>query len=108
MGRLLCVSIYWDGTFNSLPPEFEKAKFFARDNNYTLMMGGDVNARSELWSDAQADSRGKAIEDLLVKYDLDTVNKGNSPTCTVGNKGLIIDITITNGEICHINNWRVS
>ena len=47
-GRILAVSIYWDGTL-AIPRAIEDAMYFARDNNYTLVMAGDMNARNTLW-----------------------------------------------------------
>ena len=76
------------------PPEMEMAMEMARKEGYTLVLGRDSNARSQLVGCEKTDRRGYIIEDLLVKYFLSFQNKGKIATCTAGNAGSIIDITI--------------
>ena len=107
--KILACSIYWDGRIDTFPAEAEGAMKMARENNYILVMGGDANAQNSLFGGSTTNKRGKQIEDLLVQYDLAVANKGNQVTCTAGNPGSIIDITLINGECEHmIKNWRVS
>ena len=98
VGTLLIMSIYWDGRINDPPSQVQEAMKLARNKNYTLVMGGDVNCRNTLFRSNITCKRGRMIEDLLVKYDMQIANRGKRPTCTAGNSGSIIDITLSNGE----------
>ena len=108
-GKLLICSIYWDGRIENFPEEASSAARLAREKDYTLILGGDLNARNTLYGSDITDKRGRVIEDLLVNYDLQSANKGTRPTCVASDKGSIIDATFINGEKAHlIQNWRVS
>ena len=48
----------------------------AREKDFTLVMGGGVNARNVIYGSSSTDSRGMKIEDLLVEFDLEVANKG--------------------------------
>ena len=106
--KILIVSIYWDGRIDTFPEEGEKAIKLAREKDYTLVVGGDLNARNILYGSNTTDKRGFVIEDLLVKYDLEIGNRGKKPTCMASDKGSIIDATFTNGEREVITDWKVS
>ena len=81
-----------------------EAMKLAREKNYTLIFGGggDMNARNTLYGSKTTDTRGKKIEDLMVEYDLQNMNKGNQVTCTSGYPGSVIDATFINGEKEHL------
>ena len=108
LGTLLFVSIYWDGRIDTFPKLAIDAMELARKENYVLIMGDDANARNTLFGSGITCSRGRQIEDLLIRYDLAVCNKGKKPTCTASDKGSIIDITLSNGELDIIQNWKVS
>ena len=108
-GKLLIVSIYWDGRINSFPEQAIEAARLAREKDYTLVLGGDLNARNILFGSDTTDRRGKVIEDLLVEFDLETANRGNRPTCMASHIGSVIDATFINGEKSDlIQGWRVT
>ena len=81
----------------------------ANAKGYTFVFGGDVNARNFLYGCKTTDKRGRQVEDIFSKYGLFTLNIGNTPTCTAGQFGSIIDVTaITSGMESMITNWRVT
>ena len=79
-GKVLACSIYWDGRIANFPREAYEAMKLARERDYTLVLGGDVNARNILFGSKTTDKRGKIIEDLLIEFDLESANKGSPPT----------------------------
>ena len=48
------------------------------------------------------------IEDLVVEYDMCVANTGKTPTCTSGNPGSVIDITLLNSESNILSDGKVS
>ena len=98
VGKLLLVSVYWDGRIDNFPEKAVQAARLARNKNYTLVLGGDMNARSVLYGSNCDDRRGMKIEDFLVEYDLEPANRGKKPTCTASHPGSVIDATFINGE----------
>ena len=97
-GKILATSIYWDGRIDDFPGEAIEAIKMARLNNYTLVLGGDLNARNILYGSDRTDKRGFKIEDILVEFDLTTCNLGSKPTCVASHPGSVIDVTITTSE----------
>lgn len=109
VGKLLVGSIYWDCRIDSFAKEAEEAFKFGREKNYTLVAGGDMNARNAIYGCTSTDTRGKKLEDLLVKYDMSAINNGKKPTCTASDNGLVIDVTLACSERAHlIQQWRVT
>ena len=104
---ILLLSVYWDGTFKNTPPEFERALIIGRKENYKIIFGGDVNARSELWRCENADRRGERLEELFANYDMELANRGQKPTCTASDKGSIIDITAVSDDASYVQDWKV-
>ena len=108
-GKLLVCSVYWDGRIDTFPEKAVEAAKLARHKNYTLVLGGDMNARSVLYGSSTDDRRGMKIEDFLLEYDLEPANRGTTPTCTASHPGSVIDATFVNGEKANlIKNWRVT
>ena len=54
-GKALVVSVYWDGRIDNFPPEAIEGIKMARMNNYTLVLGGDLNARNILYGSNKTD-----------------------------------------------------
>ena len=108
LGNLLFASIYWDGRIDNFPQLAIDAMELARKENYVLILGGDANARNTLFGSDITCARGRQIEDLLVKFDLGICNKGKKATCTASEKGSVIDITVSKGELDIVHNWKVS
>ena len=97
-GKFLVVSLYWDGRIDEFPREASLAMKMAREKDYTLVLGGDSNARNDLFGSDKTEKRGRIIEDLMVEYDLEVANKGKTPTCVASHQGSVIDITLVSGE----------
>ena len=108
-GKLLVTSVYWDGRIDTFPEVARDAAKLAREKDYTLVMGGDYNARNVIFGSSTTDNRGMKIEDIMVTYDLESANKGSTPTCTASHPGSVIDATFINSEKSDlIQDWRVS
>ena len=91
--KILLCSIYWDGRIDSFPNEAVEAMKLANSKGYTILIGGDINARNTIYGSNVTDTRGKIFEEILIKNNLLTLNIGSIPTCTAGNPGSVIDVT---------------
>ena len=93
----------------TVPKEVSRAYELAREKDYIIISGGDLNARNTLYGSSVTDSRGSKIEELSIHYDLAFAeNLGKRPTCTASHPGSVIDATIVSGEHYDlIKNWRV-
>lgn len=108
-GKVVIISLYWDGTFKEIPQEAKNAARYARQNGYTILIGGDANARNTLIGSTTTDTRGRKLEDFFAEYSLSPVNEGNMPTCIRGSSTSVIDFTAVSSEFADkIKNWRVS
>ena len=109
IGKIIIVSIYWDGRINTFPELAIKAMEKANDDGHTLLLGGDANARSIVFGSRENDNRGRILEHIILKNNLTFLNVGSLPTCTAGERGSVIDITaITNTMEDIVSDWRVS
>ena len=108
-GKLLLCSIYWDGRIDTFPQEALEAMKLANLKGYTILLGGDMNARNTIYGSRLTDTRGKVLEDILIRNNLHTLNIGIAPTCMASNPGSVIDMTaITSGMESLISDWKVS
>lgn len=72
------------------------------------VIGGDFNAKSDLWESGCTDGRGDVLSDLISAMDLVVVNHGRVPTFRRGNSTSVIDITLATQSIAaKITNWMV-
>ena len=107
--RILACSIYWDGRISTFPENAIRAMKLANAKGYTLLLGGDLNARNVIYGSNITDTRGKIFEQILIQNNLTTLNIGTVPTCTASQGGSVIDVTtITSGMEDIISDWRVS
>ena len=79
-GTLLLCSIYWDGRIDTFPQEALEAMKLANLKGYTILLGGDMNARNTIYGSRLTDTRGKVLEDtfatdgdFFVAYDAVTI-----------------------------------
>ena len=109
IGKIILCSIYWDGRIDTFPEKAVETIEKANAEGHTLILGGDVNARSKLYGSNETDKRGKYLEKLFLSKNITFLNSGDKPTCTASVKGSVIDITgITNTMEDIVHNWRVS
>ena len=57
--KILACSIYWDGRIDEPPREAIEAARMAREKDYILVLGGDVNAQNTLFGGRITNKRGK-------------------------------------------------
>ena len=109
IGKIIMVSIYWDGRIDSFPQNAIRAMEKANNDGHTVLLGGDANARSIVYGSNRTDARGRALEQIFLRNNLTFLNVGTSPTCTASDQGSVIDITaITNTMENIVHGWKVS
>lgn len=60
-----------------------------------LIIGSDTNSHNKAWGEDYDDSRGNKFLDLIIKYQLNILNKGHIATFVQGKKSSIIDVTLS-------------
>ena len=83
----------------------EAALKYGSDRNWSILAAGDANARHPAWGCQQACRRGEQLEKILLDYNLNIANVGDSPTFETGVGKSIIDITISSVPV---ERWRVA
>lgn len=77
--------------------------------NSNLIILGDFNAKSPLWSPNTTDERGTYLENWMATLDLTALNNGQTPTFIRNTSESYIDITIVSERAYRqTKNWRVS
>ncbi|XP_060516982.1 uncharacterized protein LOC132696260 [Cylas formicarius] len=73
-----------------------------------MVIGGDFNAKSFLWSPKPEDRRGELLSEWLAEENLIVHNRGNVPTFIRGSSESYIDITFSTQKIARqVINWKV-
>ncbi|KAL4084731.1 hypothetical protein QTP88_027651 [Uroleucon formosanum] len=75
-----------------------------------VVVGGDLNAHSAMWSCPRDDARGVLLMDFVISLDLMSCNFGSTPTYVRYNAQSIVDVTFARLELelgAEIRNWRV-
>lgn len=79
-----------------------------RQTTKTMIVGGDLNAKSLTWNDSEQDKRGDMVEEYLASGGLMVCNRGVEPTFVRNKQTSHIDITMVDEKIlCKINEWMV-
>jgi len=74
----------------------------------SVIVAGDLNARSAVWGDWCQDSRGSDLNSLFDSLGLVVLNEGSSPTFVGRGRGSIVDVTAASeGIVGRIQGWRV-
>lgn len=78
--------------------------------NGPMIIAGDLNAWSERWGSAKTNSRGRAVEEMLMDTGATVCNRGTTPTLERGTATSIVDVTLaTAGLAARISDtWMVS
>ena len=109
---LWVVSVYWDGKKDDIPDMVEKILTRARNKNEEVLLTGDWNAHSLLWSLYDKENgRGRALEGLMAEFNLDILNdiETAAPTYYGEKTKSILDLTLaTPGIVPLINDWQVA
>lgn len=78
-----------------------------REKN-NIVLCGNFNAKSPLWSSKIEDARGKDLIETVNMFDLRLINKGSVATCVRPQGSSIVDITWSTSDIHSIIcNWKV-
>ncbi|EFN60834.1 hypothetical protein EAG_00376, partial [Camponotus floridanus] len=73
-----------------------------------IILCGDFNAKSHMWSSKIEDRRGKELIELANMLDLRLVNVGSVPTCVRTQGSSIVDTTWSSADmISKVSRWRV-
>lgn len=92
-------------TYFSPNDDFNPQPLFSQFNSNKTIILGDFNAKSIIWGNSQADTRGKVIEDILDSSDVVILNDG-SPTHFSYHGHTAIDITLCSPDISLISKWQ--
>ncbi len=110
LGTLYFVSCYLDSLLQIPSRELIKVTDHCNENKIPLVVGMDANAHSRAWGEERANHRGELLEDWLMTSNMYIMNVGRTPTHIPdnGNRGTIIDLTLTNEWAKElINDWTV-
>ena len=76
----LVASVYLDKNDDVVQPWLTNIIEYGTDRHLAMIICMDSNAHSSLYSEAESDERGDALEDFLFSHDLDLANRGSLPT----------------------------
>ncbi len=79
--------------------KLEEALAYASSREWDILAAGDSNARSSTWGSSSTCSRGEAIENLAVNYNLKVANVGSEPMFHTGVGSSVIDVTLANMQV---------
>lgn len=78
-------------------------------NDRAIVIGGDFNAKAEMWKSPVSNPRGLLITNWVSEMGLICLNHGGRSTCIHGTGESIVDITFANQiAAARITNWEVS
>ncbi|XP_073999540.1 uncharacterized protein [Rhodnius prolixus] len=74
-----------------------------------VIVGADVNAKSELWFSGRTDEKGLSVEEFIGANDLYVLNRmSNLTTFENGRFATNIDVSLGGGGICRcVRDWRI-
>ena len=107
---LLIASIYLPPKFTNIPSWLINIIDHATSNDMGLLLAGDFNCHSPLWSTAQTkqDKGGELLETLIFSNGINIHNIGSTPTFRNSrNFTSCIDLTLSLNLPFTIQNWRV-
>ena len=98
---VVVVSAYLDINLPVVQPWLTAIIQYVRKYNKKLLLTMDSNAHSSLYSSAQSNARGRALEDFIIRNMLTVQNRGDIPTFQSTRASSIIDVTLTS----YVNIW---
>ncbi|XP_070162499.1 uncharacterized protein [Polyergus mexicanus] len=73
-----------------------------------IILGGDFNAKADLWGSRTTDGRGRLLIKWAAERDLRIMNIGNTPTCVRPQGSSIVDITWASPDLTQlIRDWML-
>ncbi|XP_070518826.1 uncharacterized protein [Cardiocondyla obscurior] len=110
LDKLVLASVYISPHCNRTDfesPLSEISEIILRNSGRNVMIVGNFNARSTLWSDVVTNWRGELLQELVVNLDISILNN-NIPTCVRPQGSSIIDLTLVTRDLGNsIVGWRV-
>lgn len=114
---ILVFSCYWTPNGPTTAERIEEFNWFldrledairrlARDNE-TLLISGDLNAKSTYWGSSITDGKGELLESFAASLRLVTCNTGCKPTFQRGLSSSVIDVTFVGHGSWEISEWTV-
>lgn len=76
--------------------------------NKDIILGGDLNAKSNIFGSVDTNPRGGILEDWISSRGLIVINTGNTPTFSGAQGTSLIDFTVATTNVSKkLNNWTV-
>ena len=107
--QILLCSVYFQPESLEGLEEAECVLEKAKSSNLPVIMGGDMNGHSCLWSPAEENRSGERLNELIMTRDLVVGNDPDSePTFVRADTQQWLDVTLTSPELAEdIYNWAV-
>ena len=100
-------SIYLDINYDAVNANLLKISHYFQNNSSKAILGIDSNAHSPLWGCASSNDRGLKIEEFVMEFNYEVLNRGNRPTFETSRASSIIDITLSFDSSNQVSGWKV-
>jgi len=105
--KIVVAAVYMPIDIKPPHSDLERLVQYCNSQKISLILGCDANAHHSLWGSKNCNYRGQALCEYLATTDIEVVNQGSEPTFCVGNKKMVIDITLASRELLpDINEWQ--
>lgn len=75
----------------------------------SIIVVGDLNAKSTAWGSTVTDPRGRLLRDWMVFMGLEILNVGQTSTCVRWQGETVVDVTMTSPAVARmVMRWRVA
>ena len=115
MKNVVITSVYMDSNNSETipwPALFRKLVVYCYNKGLELIVMSDTNAHATIWGETETNKRGDAIESLMARYGLRSMNMGGMPenfTYYRENSKTIIDVTMCSSIVSQfVTNWEVT
>ncbi|CAG9134522.1 unnamed protein product [Plutella xylostella] len=110
--KLGLVSVYFEGDKNLNPYLSTVHSCMSRVNTNTVIVGGDINAKSQWWGCEHEEPRGTTFSEFAAQQDLYVLNEGTEPTFYIWRGDNLytsrVDVTLATSALFHrVQNWSV-
>ena len=106
---IVIASAYCDGGKPTPSQELIQLAEYCNSKKLPLLLACDANAHHTEWGSTDTNSRGESFLEFIIKYNLEIMNIGNTPTFVTAARKEVLDITITSQNLArYIQKWQVS
>ncbi|CAG9138628.1 unnamed protein product [Plutella xylostella] len=110
--KLGLVSVYLEGDKSLNPYLSTVQSCMSRINTKTVILGGDINAKSQWWGCEHEEPRGTTFSEFAAQQDLHVLNEGTEPTFYIWRGDNLytsrVDVTLATSALFHrVQNWSV-